>query len=165
MNQVNVEYVDECALGSSYLRRAAAEVVLPHTYSKSYGHPCSGASSWSSPWIVTRWPVCDLVVFTSTASLPQRMSWRAPNGPIKAEPTGVHSIGDDQQLAEDFRRPFAPGRARGGNEELTPPLQDRLHRPTAIWPLADSRLMTETTKWSTTSATDARRQTTSSTWV
>ena len=39
MNQVTVEYVDECALTSSSLRRAAAEVVLPHTYSKSYGNP------------------------------------------------------------------------------------------------------------------------------
>ena len=39
MNQVTVEYVDECALGSSYLRRAAAEVVLPHTYSKVVRSP------------------------------------------------------------------------------------------------------------------------------
>ena len=85
--------------------------------------------------------------------------------PDPRNPTGVHSIGDDEQLAEDFGQPVAPGRAGGGNEALTPPLQDRLHRPTAIWPLADSRLMTEATKWSKTSATDARRQTTSSTWV
>jgi hypothetical protein len=38
MNQVTVEYVDECLQNSSSLRRAAAEVVLPHTYSKSYGN-------------------------------------------------------------------------------------------------------------------------------
>jgi hypothetical protein len=37
MNQVTAEYVDECFGESSSLRRAAAEIVLPHTYSKSYG--------------------------------------------------------------------------------------------------------------------------------
>ena len=37
MNQVTTEYVDECFGESSSLRRAAAEIVLPHTYSKSYG--------------------------------------------------------------------------------------------------------------------------------
>jgi len=49
--------------------------------------------------------------------------------PDPRNPTGVHSIGDDEQLAEDFGQPVAPGRAGGGNEALTPPLQDRLHRP------------------------------------
>src|SRR6476659_1278375 len=40
MNQVTVEYVDERALRSSSLRRAAAaEVVLPHTYSKLLENP------------------------------------------------------------------------------------------------------------------------------
>ena len=37
MNQVTTEYVDECVGKSSSLRRAAAEIDLPHTYSKSYG--------------------------------------------------------------------------------------------------------------------------------
>jgi hypothetical protein len=37
MNQVTAEYIDECFGKSSSLRRAAAEIVLPHTYSRSYG--------------------------------------------------------------------------------------------------------------------------------
>jgi hypothetical protein len=32
-------------------------------------------------------------------------------GPIRGNLSGVHSIGDDQQLAEDFDQPAAPGRA------------------------------------------------------
>jgi Circularly permuted ATP-grasp type 2 len=37
VNQVTTEYVDECFGKGSSLRRAPAEVVLPHTYSESYG--------------------------------------------------------------------------------------------------------------------------------
>jgi hypothetical protein len=85
--------------------------------------------------------------------------------PDPGNPTGVHSIGDDEQLAEDFGQPVAPGRAGGGNEALTPPLQDVSTALTALSSVADSRSMTETTKWSKTSATDARRQTTLRTWV
>ena len=36
-NQVTTAYVDECLEQSSSLRRAAADVVLPPTYSQSYG--------------------------------------------------------------------------------------------------------------------------------
>jgi hypothetical protein len=37
VNQVTTAYVDECLGQSSSLRRVAADVVLPHTYSQSYG--------------------------------------------------------------------------------------------------------------------------------
>jgi hypothetical protein len=62
MNQV-AEYVYEC-LGKSgswqsgRLRRS----LFPIRTQRRTETACSGASSWSSPWIVTRWPVRHLVV-------------------------------------------------------------------------------------------------------
>ena len=134
MNQVTVEYVDEYALGSGSLRRAAAKVVLPHTYSKSYGNPLlrrqqlvraadrrhSVAGARPGGRHLDRHTAATHVVTGAERTDPE-----LDPGNL----TGVHSIGDDEQLAEDLGQPVAAGRAGGGNEELTPALQDRLHRP------------------------------------
>src|SRR6478672_10562864 len=134
MNQVTVEYVDECALGSSSLRRAAAEVVLPDTYSKLYGNPLlrrqqlvravdrrhSVAGARPGGLHLDRPTAATHVVTGAERTDPE---------PDPGNLTGVHSIGDGERLAEDFGQPVAAGRAGGGNEEQTPALQDRLHRP------------------------------------
>ncbi len=113
MNHVTVEYVDECLGKSSSLRRAAAEVVLPHTYSRPYGNPLlrcqqlvlavdrhSLAGVRPGGLHLDRRTAATHVVTGAERTDPE---------PDPVNPTGVHSIGDDEQLAEDFGQLVAPG--------------------------------------------------------
>jgi hypothetical protein len=133
MNQVTVEYVDECLGKSGSLRRVAAKVVLPHTYSKSYGNPLLRCQQLVVA--VHRHSVAGVrpgglhLDRLTAATHVVTGAGRTDPEPDPGNLTGVHRIGDDEQLAEDLGQLVAPARAGGGNEELTPALQDRLHRP------------------------------------
>ena len=72
MNQVTVEYVDECLGNSSSLRRAAAEVVLPHTYSKSYGNLMLARPLFVDHDQITGFADDLTALFTLLTSLPAR---------------------------------------------------------------------------------------------
>jgi hypothetical protein len=72
VNQVTTEYVDECLAKSSSLRRAAAEVVLPHTYSRSYGRLMLARPLFVDHNEITGFADDLTAVFTLLTSLPAR---------------------------------------------------------------------------------------------
>jgi hypothetical protein len=72
MNQVTVEYLDECLGNGSSLRRAAAEVVLPHTYSKSYGNLMLARPLFVDHDEITGFADDLTALFTLLTSLPAR---------------------------------------------------------------------------------------------
>jgi len=137
MNRVTVEYVDECGLGSCSLRRAAAEVVLPHTYSKSCGNPLRRSQQLVRAvdrrhWVAAARPGGLHLDRRTAATQVVRGAERTDPEPGPGNLTGVRSIGHREQLAEDSGQPVARGQAGGGNHELTPALQNRLHRNCAL---------------------------------
>ena len=132
MNQATVEYVDECLGKSSSLRRAAAEVVLPHTYSKSYGNPLlrcqqlvlavdrhSVAGVRPGGLHLDRRTAATHVVTGAERTDPEP----DPGTPLAC--TASESTSSKLRISASRSRPGG----RRGNEELTPPLQDRLHPP------------------------------------
>ncbi|MGX9788225.1 hypothetical protein [Mycobacterium sp. MMS18-G62] len=104
MNQVTVEYVDECLQNSSSLRRAAAEVVLPHTYSKSYGNLMLARPLFVDHDEITGFADDLTALFTLLTSLPARYF----DGDLRRY---CAALGMDERLA-DLMRLGATGHPR-----------------------------------------------------
>ena len=96
VNQVTTEYVDECLGKSSSLRRAATEVVLPHTYSKSYGKLMLARPLFVNHDKITGFADDLTALFTLLTSLPARCF----DGDLQRY---CAALGMDERLAELVR--------------------------------------------------------------
>ena len=96
MNQVTAEYIDECFGKSSSLRRAAAEVVLPHTYSRSYGKLMLARPLFVDHAAITGFADDLTALLTLLTSLPARCF----NGDLERY---CAALGMDERLADLMR--------------------------------------------------------------
>src|SRR6202022_4179775 len=95
-NQATTAYVDECLRQSSSVRRAAAEVVLPHTYSRSYGNLMLARPLFADHDEITGFADDLTGLFTLLTSLPARRF----DGDLQRY---CAALGMDERLAELMR--------------------------------------------------------------
>jgi hypothetical protein len=96
VNRVTTEYVNECFGKSNSLRRAAAEVVLPHTYSESYGKRTLARPLFVDHHEITGFADDLTALFTLLTSLPERFF----DGDLQRY---CAALGMDERLAELMR--------------------------------------------------------------